>query len=325
MQLAIVIGIFCATSINYFATKYSGGAQNLLWLSFETWRWMFWMGTIPAFLYGLLVLTIPESPFFLVAKNNITKAEKILKKLINMEAADKIKNIQKTIIAGRPPKFLDLLCKNQKEKLRFYPIVIAGLVIAVLQQLVGINVIFYYGNLLWQSVGFKEEQSIMLSTVSSIVNIFTAAIAIAFIDKKGRRPLLLIGSAGMFFMLVTMAVVFASAQIDANSNPVLRGIAAYIAVAAANIYIIFFGMSWGPVMWVILGEMFNNKIRGAALSLAILVQWLSNFVVSSTFPQLIKNLGLAGAYGIYAFFAIFSFFFVLNKVQETKGKELEDM
>ena len=185
--------------------------------------------------------------------------------------------------------------------------------------------LFYYGNVLWQSVGFKEEQSMMLSVLSSVINVLTTVIAIFAIDKAGRKPLLLIGGAGMFVSLALMSFVFGMAQIDVNGHPVLRGASAYAAVISANFYIIFFGMSWGPVMWVMLGEMFNNKIRGAALAIAGLTQWLANFIVSTTFPPLVKWVGLGYSYGIYAFFAFFGFFFVLNKIQETKGKELEDM
>lgn len=325
-QLAIVAGIFAAALSNYYIVEYCGGAQRTLWFKFEAWRWMFWIECVPAFLYGVLVLTIPESPRFLVAKNRIAEAEKILKNLI---AADKIKtkiqDIQKTILIGRAPRILDLFCKNEKEKMRLYPIVVAGLAISALYQFMGINVIFYYGNALWQSVGFREGQSMMLGVFSSVINFLTTFIAVFAIDKAGRKPLLLIGSAGMLVFLVLMSFIFGMSQIDTNGYPVLHGVSAYAAVISANFYIIFFSMSWGPVMWVMLGEMFNNRIRGAALSVAGLVQWLANFIVITTFPPLVKWVGLGCSYGIYAFFAVFGFFFVLNKTQETKGKELEDM
>ncbi|MDR0304638.1 MAG: sugar porter family MFS transporter [Chitinispirillales bacterium] len=325
-QFAIVIGIFTAALSNYFIAKYSGGAENYWWFKFEAWRWMFWVESIPAFLYGVLLMTLPESPHFLVAKNRVLEAEKVLKNLIKTDKVKtKIQDIQKTILIGRSSRILDIFCKNEKGKMRLYPVVVAGLTIAALQQFVGINVIFYYGNTLWQSVGFREEQSLILSVLSSVINVLAMIIAIFLIDKVGRKPLLLIGSAGMFVSLATMAFVFTAVQIDTDGVPVLRGISAYTAVVLANIYVIFFGMSWGPVMWVMLGEMFNNRIRTAALAVAGLVQWLANFTVSTTFPSLVKGIGLGGSYGIYAFFAIFSFFFVLNKVQETKGKELEDM
>lgn len=325
-QLALVIGIFTATISNFLIVNASGGAEKPFLFGLESWRWMFLTGTIPALTYGILALSLPESPRFLIAKNKISDAENILKKIMPADTIQtKIEDIKRTILNGRNAKLSDLIGKNPKGKTRLYPIVIAGIGIAALQQLIGINVIFYYGNVLWQSVGFKEDQSLMLSILSSFINFITTIIAIFFIDKIGRKPLLLIGSAGMSAILIVLSLIFATAQIDAFGNPVLVGTTAYTAVIAANLFVVFFGISWGPVMWVMLGEMFNNKIRGAALAVAGLAQWLANFAVSTTFPPLTKYLGLGGSYGIYAFFAIFSFFFVLSKIQETKGKELEDM
>ncbi len=174
--------------------------------------------------------------------------------------------------------------------------------------------IFYYGNVLWQSVGFTEQDSLMLNVISSIINIATTLIAIATVDRIGRKPLLLIGSIGMSVTLFTMAAIFALAPTHT-----------FVALIAANLYIVFFGMSWGPIMWVMLGEMFPNRLRGAALALCGLFQWLANFAVSTTFPPLTAKAGPAGAYGIYAFFAFVSIFFVWKAVRETRGLELEEM
>jgi len=325
-QFALVIGLFIATISNFFIANAAGGAENPLFFGIEAWRIMFWSACIPAFLYGVLALSIPESPRFLVAKMRISDAENVLKNLIPADKIQsKIDDIKRTITTGRRVKISDLFVKNPAGKTRLYPVVLAGIAIAALQQFVGINVIFYYGNALWQSVGFKEDKSLMLSILLSTINILTTFIAIFNIDKIGRKPLLLIGSAGMFVSMFTLSLIFGTAQADPSGNPILAGLPAYTAIAATNLFVVFFGMSWGPVMWVMLGEMFNNKIRGAALAVAGLSQWLANFLVSTTFPPLTQNLGLGGAYGIYAAFAIFSLFFVLSKVQETKGKELEDM
>lgn len=325
-QLALVIGIFTATISNFLIANATGGAEYPFWFGLEAWRWMFLIGTIPAFIYGISAMTLPESPRFLVAKDRIADAENILKEFT---PADKIKSkiddIKRTILTGRTAKFSDLIGKNSQGKSRLYPVVIAGITIAALQQFVGINVIFYYGNELWQSVGFGEEKALALSVLSSVINFAMTIVAIFTIDKIGRKPLLLIGSAGMFVMLLTMSFIFSTATINADGSPVLSGFSAYAAIAGANLFVVFFGMSWGPVMWVMLGEMFNNKIRGTALAVAGLSQWLANFIVSTTFPPLTKYFGLGISYGVYAFFAIFSFFFVLSRVQETKGKELEDM
>ncbi|GHU05539.1 MFS transporter [Betaproteobacteria bacterium] len=325
-QLAIVIGIFVALLSNYAIAAMAGGsAENTLWFDFKAWQWMFWVECIPAALYGILALFIPESPRYLVAKQRKQEAEAVLKRLIPHETVlQKIADIERTILTERLPQFRDLLATISGKTL-LLPIVWVGLGLAALQQLVGINVIFYYGNVLWQSVGFSEQDSLMLNVLTSVINILTTLIAIASIDKVGRKPLLLIGSIGMFFMLLIMSIFFATAAIDINGNPILEGSTAVGAVIAANLYIVFFGMSWGPIMWVMLGEMFNNRIRGAALAVAGLTQWFANFAVSVTFPSLTQSAGLGGAYGLYAFFAFLSIFFVFKAIKETKGVELEDM
>ena len=325
-QLAIVLGIFTGMLINYFIARYSGGAQNILWFNFETWRWMFWIECIPAILYGVLALNLPESPRFLVAKERINEAKEVLKNLIESSKIDeKISDIRKTVTIGIPINIINLYSKTTRGKTRLYPAVIAGLFIAVLQQFTGINIIFYYENALWQSVGIKENQSLLIGIIISAINVLMTVVAIFLIDKKGRKPLLLVGSAGIFAAWTAMAIIFGSMQIDTGVSPILYGFPAVIAIISMAVCVIFYSISWGPVMWVMLGEMFNNKIRGMALALAGLLQWLANLTLCTTYPLLIKAIGLGGTYGIYAFFAVFSFFFVLNKVQETKGKELEDM
>jgi SP family sugar:H+ symporter-like MFS transporter len=198
--------------------------------------------------------------------------------------------------------------------------------LSILQQFVGINVIFYYSSILWRSVGFSERNSLLITVITSIVNIVTTLIAIATVDKFGRKPLLLLGSIGMTVTLGTLAVVFGNAAIDpATGNPTLPGLPGIIALIAANLYVVFFGFSWGPIVWVMLGEMFNNKIRAAALSVAAAIQWIANFLVSTTFPPLLKTFGLGSAYGLYTIAAAISIFFVALLIKETKGKELEEM
>jgi len=336
-QFAIVIGIFAALLSNYFLGEVAGGgavvmdevtrlAKDVTKIgSFETWQWMFWIECIPAILYGLLVLFIPESPRYLVARKQPKKAGEILSKILSPSVvAQKIEDIKKSLHSEVAPKFSDLL-EKVSGKTRLAPIVWVGIGIAALQQFVGINVIFYYGNVLWESVGFTQQDAMKTSVLSSVVNIASTVIAIALVDKLGRKPLLLAGSVGMFVTLGIMAAIFGTAGLDSHGNPEIGGAVAYIAVISANFYVVFFAFSWGPVCWVLLGEMFNNRIRGAALALGGLSQWISNFAISSSFPILLAKIGLGGAYGIYSFFAFVSIFFVLKKVQETKGKELEDM
>jgi MFS family permease len=202
-------------------------------------------------------------------------------------------------------------------------IVWAGLLLSIFQQFVGINVIFYYSNILWEAVGFTEEQAFVTTVISATINVLTTFIAIATVDRFGRKPLLLIGSVGMAITLATMAIIFGTANV-VNGAPDLQGAQGPIALIAANLYVVAFGMSWGPIVWVLLGEMFPNRMRAAALSLAAGGQWVANWIITVTFPGL-KDISLALAYGLYAGFAVLSFFFVARFIDETKGKHLEDM
>jgi SP family sugar:H+ symporter-like MFS transporter len=196
--------------------------------------------------------------------------------------------------------------------------------LSALQQFVGINVIFYYSSVLWRSVGFTEESSLLITVITGFINILTTLVAIAFVDRFGRKPLLLMGSIGMTITLGILSMVFGGATV-VDGQPTLSGAAGVIALVTANLYVFSFGFSWGPIVWVLLGEMFNNKIRAAALSLAAGVQWIANFIISTTFPPLLSSVGLGPAYGLYATSAAISIFFVWFFVKETKGKTLEQM
>jgi SP family sugar:H+ symporter-like MFS transporter len=199
-----------------------------------------------------------------------------------------------------------------------------GMAVAAFQQFVGINVIFYYSSVLWSAVGFEEEHALLISVITAVINIATTFVAIATIDRVGRRPLLLIGAAGMAVTLAVLALIFGTAATDAAGDPDLGSISGPIALVAANLFVVFFGMSWGPVVWVLLGEMFPNRIRAIALSVAASAQWIANFVVSTTFPAL-KDAGLGLAYGLYAAAAVLAYLLVVRFVPETRGKELEEM
>jgi MFS transporter, SP family, sugar:H+ symporter len=202
-------------------------------------------------------------------------------------------------------------------------IVWIGLLLSMFQQFVGINVIFYYSNVLWEAVGFTEDSAFVITVIGAVINILTTLIAIATIDRFGRKPLLIIGSIGMTVTLATMAVVFGTARV-VDGKPILEGAQGPIALVAANLFVVAFGMSWGPVTWVLLGEIFPNRMRAAALSVAAGGQWVANWIITVTFPGL-KDVSLALAYGLYAAFALLSLFFVIRFIEETKGKQLEDM
>ncbi|WP_022926006.1 sugar porter family MFS transporter [Serinicoccus marinus] len=317
-QLAIVVGIFIALLSDYFLAGVAGGSAEALWGS-TAWRWMFWAEIIPALAYGVLATTIPESPRYLVTLGKLDEAREVLGRVMLRGIPERIKEIQRTVRRDAKTSLSDLV----KSGGGLLPIVWIGIGLSVFQQFVGINVIFYYSSTLWQAVGFTEEDALTQTVITSVTNIVVTIVAIALIDKIGRRVLLMIGSAGMFLTLGTMAWIFANAPI-VDGSPQLGDSTGLVALIAANGFVVFFGMSWGPGVWVLLGEMFNNRIRATALGVAAAAQWLANFAISTSFPRM-AELGLGFAYGFYTLFALLSFFFVLKFVPETNGRELEDM
>ncbi|MFV0457831.1 MAG: sugar porter family MFS transporter [Actinomycetales bacterium] len=323
-QLAIVTGIFIALLSDYALAGAAGGSNEPLWFGVDAWRWMFITEAIPAVAYGVLATTIPESPRYLMHLGKEDEARRILGTVLKGGVDRRISEIKRTIVRDRNTSLADL----KKPGGGLLPIVWIGIALSVFQQFVGINVIFYYSSTLWQSVGFTEEDALTQTVITSVTNIVVTLVAIALIDRIGRRRLLMIGSTGMFFSLGTMAWIFSQAPLvtdaSGNSSPVLEGASGPIALVAANLFVVFFGMSWGPAVWVLLGEMFNNKIRGTALGVAAAAQWLANFAISTTFPSM-ADVGLWFAYGFYTLAALASLFFVMKYVPETRNKELEDM
>ncbi|MFT3896841.1 MAG: sugar porter family MFS transporter [Thermomonas sp.] len=321
-QLAIVLGIFVALASDAYLAGRAGGAAQALWSGLAAWRWMFLVAAVPAVLYGLLVLGVPESPRYLVAKGDNAGAGEVLRRVLGLDGdalQRKIAEIDASLHAERRPRFSDL----RKPGGGLFPIVWVGILLSVFQQFVGINVIFYYSATLWHSVGFSEADSFKITVATSIVNVLVTLVAIALVDRIGRKPLLLVGSAGMAATLAVMAWCFSQAT-GQGAELVLPGNVGPIALVAANLYVVFFGVSWGPVVWVLLGEMFPNRIRAIALAVAAAAQWLANFAITATFPRL-AEIGLPFAYGLYAAFAALSFAFVWAMVRETRGIELEDM
>src|SRR3954468_721365 len=273
-QLAIVLGIFVALLADYVLAKAAGGSEHDLALGLEAWRWMFLAMTVPAVLYGGLAMTIPESPRYLVSRMRLDAARDVLRRVLGSVDVDaKVEEIRQTLSSERPPKLADL----RGPALGLIPIVWVGIGLSVFQQFVGINVIFYYSSVLWQAVGFTESSALLITVITSIVNVLTTLIAIPTIARVGRKPLLLIGSAGMTVTLGVLAVLFGTAPLNAAGEPVLHGLTGPIALISANVFVFFFGMSWGPVVWVLLGETFPNRIRAAALSVAAAAQWIANW------------------------------------------------
>ena len=322
-QLAIVIGLFCAFLSNYNLASIAGNASSELWWGFEAWQWMFWVGVIPAAIFLVLLLFIPESPRYLVAANKSEKATNILAKITNLENAKKqVEEIRSTVLLERKPRFSDIINKKTK---KLYTVVWIGIGLAALQALTGIDVIFYYGAVLWQAAGFTEADALLTNVIIGAVNIGFTVIAIFLVDRIGRKPLLLIGGLGQAAMLGLMAVLFTTSAKDAVDGIEMGDANGIVLLIAAMGFIAFFALTWGPIMWVMLGEIFPNKFRGVALAIAGTFNWGANFLVNITFPVLLRSAGLGVSYGIYAVFGIIASLFVYYYVPETKGKTLEEI
>lgn len=321
-QMSIVLGIFVALLANASIANALGGADRTGWLDLPAWRWMLLAGVFPAAIYGLLAILLPESPRYLVSRGKSEKATALLSSLHNIsatEASDQAAAIARTTGSGDRARFGELL----RRRTGFLPIVWVGIGLAALQALVGIDVIFYYSTSLWQSVGFEESDAFALSTFTSVVNVIATIVAIFCIDKVGRRRLLKIGSAGMAVSLGLTTVGFSQATI-VDGAPQFTDIWGPLTLVAVNLFVVFFATSWGPVIWVLIGEMFPNRIRALAASAAAGANWAAGILVNLTFPSL-RDISLPMSYGIYAAFAVLSFIFVHRFVPETTSRPLEDM
>jgi SP family sugar:H+ symporter-like MFS transporter len=319
-QMGIVVGILIAFLADYLITLAAGGVNNPYWFGLEAWRCMFLTEAIPAAVYIAASLFVPESPRYLIANKRDREALDVLQRIDASQGQDEVNTIRKTVTAENKPGIRDLRGPAGK----ILPIVWIGIALSALQQFVGINVIFYYGATLWEAVGFTANDSLQINLISGTINIVATAIAILLVDRVGRKPLLLAGSIGMTITLTTMVLMFSFGTTDASGDVIIPAPYNLIALLAANLYVFAFGVTWGPVVWVLLGEIFSNKIRGAALAVAVTAQWLANWLVTVTFPSLL-NLGPSIAYAVYAGFAAVSIYFVMRYIFETKGRTLEQM
>ena len=321
-QIMIIIGLTIAFVVNYFLAQSAGESTAAYWAGIEAWRWMYLMQAVPAAIFLVALIFIPESPRYLVSKGRDEKASQVLASLYGNEVArGKLDEIRATYAEDHRPRLSDI---KGNGLFGIRPIVWAGIMLAVFQQLVGINVIFYYGETLWKLAGVSEEAALQRNILSGVVSIAACIVTIMVIDKIGRKPLLLIGSAGMAVSLFTMAYAFNSGTLDATGQLQLTPNMGMVALIAANLYVIFFNGTWGPVMWVMLGEMFPNQIRGSALAVAGFAQWFANYLIAQTFPVM-AAWSLTGSYLFYAMSAAISFFLVQKLIHETRGKELEQM
>jgi SP family sugar:H+ symporter-like MFS transporter len=320
-QMAIVVGLFSAFLSNDILARFSGGASAVFWFGAPTWRWMFWMEAVPAVASLLGIMLIPESPRYLIFRGKHEQARKVFTR-IGGDADKLVRQVEQSLEAERCPRLSDLIIPGTR---RIAPVLWVGMGLAAFQQFVGINIIFYFGEILWKAAGANEQWALRINVLTGLVNILATIPAILLVDRIGRKPLLVAGSVGMALTLGAMAVVYATAGVGPDGKPVLSHVGAVAGLTAANLYIVAFAVSWGPVMWVLLGEMFPNEIRGAALAISGATNWMANFTVTVTFLPLLNAIGLASAYALYALAAAVSLPFVWLTVRETRGKTLEQM
>lgn len=304
-QFAIIFGMVVVYFVNY-GIALSGDEQ---WITETGWRLMFLSETIPAVLLLLLLFFIPESPRWLVMKGREEKAAGIIRKVTGGDAAGEIADIRAS------------LGGTVRSRLFSYGvgIVVIGILLSVFQQFVGINVVLYYAPEIFRNMGLGTNAALLQTIIVGIINMSFTVLAIFTVDRFGRRPLMIIGSLGMAVSMLTLGFTFFTGQMG------------ILSLLAMLFYTASFAMSWGPVCWVLLSEIFPNKIRGQAMAIAVAAQWTANYLVSWTFPMMDKSTYLnelfhhGFAYWVYALMGILSALFIWKFVPETKGKTLEEM
>jgi SP family xylose:H+ symportor-like MFS transporter len=311
-QFAIIFGMLVIYFVNYFIAKQGDEA----WLITEGWRYMFLSGAIPAGIFIILLFFVPETPRYLVLNNKEDKALKVLKKIAGEENAPKILEEIKGTLHEHHAPWLSY----------GFLIIFVGVMLSVFQQFVGINVVLYYAGNIFRNMGASTDSSLLQTIIVGAVNLTFTVVAILTVDKFGRKPLMIIGSIGMAIAMISLGFTFFLGQTGGQLTPG-QGYAALIFML---FYTAAFAMSWGPVCWVLLAEIFPNSIRGA-LSIAVAAQWIANWIVSLTFPMLNDNVWLTEkfnhgfAYWIYGIMGVLSALFMWKFVPETKGKSLEEM
>jgi len=304
-QFAIIFGMLVVYFVNY-SIALSGDAS---WLDSIGWRWMFASETIPAFLFLILLFFVPETPRYLALKNNEAKAMKILTKINGAAVAGKVMEEIKDTIHATSGRLFSY----------GYFVIIAGVLLSVFQQFVGINVVLYYAPEIFKNLGSNTNDSLLLTIIVGAINLSFTVLAIFTVDRFGRKPLQIIGALGMALFMFMLGFSFFSGQI---------GVIAMVSMLG---YVACFAFSWGPITWVLLSELFPNKIRGGAMAIAVAAQWIANLVISWTFPimnnssALTKLFNHGFAYWIYGFMGLLAAWFVWKMVPETKGKTLEQI
>ena len=303
-QLGIVTGIL----LIYFVNAGIAGLHDTAWNVNSGWRWMFGSGLVPSLIFILLLLPIPESPRWLAKQNRWNEADVILAKVNGRENADKEIAAIRESLTEQQGSFLDLLKPGLRTALTI------GIVLAIFSQITGINVIMYYAPEIFKATGSGSSSALMQTIWVGSINLLLTIVAIKYVDKLGRKKLLLIGSAGMAVCLAIVGLAFYTES--AGGYWVLAGILLYIS---------FFAISLGPLTFVVVAEIFPNHIRGRAMSVAIFFLWLSVYLVSQTFPMLLESIGSAYTFWIYMITSVMAFIFIWKVVPETKGKTLEQI
>nr|WP_319397752.1 D-xylose transporter XylE [uncultured Carboxylicivirga sp.] len=297
-QFAIIFGMLVVYFVNWSIAK----GQTIDWINTFGWRYMFMSEAIPAGLFGLLLFFVPETPRYLAMQNQNDKALTILERINGREAAKTIL----TQIKGTVDKTTSKLSTYGTK------IIVIGILLSVFQQFVGINVALYYAPRIFESMGAAKDASMLQTIVMGLINVIFTVVAIATVDHWGRKPLLITGSIGMAIGMIAIGML---------SFFKVIGISTLVFII---IYTASFMMSWGPICWVLIGEIFPNKIRGKAIAIAVAAQWAANYFISSTYPAMMEFSGGA-TYMFYGIMSILSALFVWKMVPETKGKSLEEM
>lgn len=313
-QLTIVIGILAAQIVNYLiADKIPDGFTDQMilqsWNGQMGWRWMFWAEAFPAFSFFILAFFIPESPRFLIKVHKSEKALQVLSKVGGSDyALSEKQNIDETL--KNATQKINLKAVTSK-KVR--PVLIIGVVLAIFQQWCGINVIFNYAEEVFSSAGYSVGDMLFNIVITGAVNLVFTILAMQFVDSWGRRKLMLFGSSGLAIIYLVMGASYFFE---------LKGLVILLLVLAA---IATYAMTLAPITWVVLSEIFPNRVRGVAMAIATTALWIGSFVLTYTFPFLNKVLNASGTFWLYAFICLSGFLFILRKLPETKGKSLEEI
>lgn len=303
-QFAIIFGMLLVYFVNWGIARSGDGT----WLDTIGWRWMFASEVLPAMMFLTLLLKVPESPRYLMITKRYDEARSVLQRLNPAQTVSKVYD-----------EILDSVSSSERAPMMAFglKILIIGMLVSAFQQFVGINVVLYYAPEIFKNMGASTDSALLQTILVGSVNLIFTVTAINTVDKWGRRPLQIMGALVMAFSMISLAILF---QIQSLG---------VLALLAMLIYIAGFAMSWGPVTWVILSEMFPNSIRSKAMALAVATQWIVNYIVSFTFPildnhpVLVELFNHGFAYWIYGCMSILAAFFIWKWVPETKGKSLE--